>query len=414
MSADDTHVLVSGRWDSCLAVVDIKAALDPSGHDNDLAVISRPRVTPDIIARDGTPGCGLPVSLAVSERRRRVFVVNHAGCVPPQATETMPHGHPGAVAVLDLDVLLDRTSDRALLALVPTETAGPVGCALTPDESLLLVTSAEGHGSEDGGHLITTFDIEAGRVIAQASLRTSAASPTAHPSPHPDFGHFPNPNGIALTSAQGGLVFTANGGTDDMSILRMADVAAGSRDAEIARVPVDTGPFGLAVSPDGALVAVANRESMHSGREGNSVSLIDIASAVAAPQRPRVATVRVGTDRADQPTRPVMLTFSPDGRFVFVTCLRTGTLSRIDVSDALGGGRGEDRRIVLRTADASPPAPRGVHLSSAGRYLLVCGGLRGESGSSTLWILDPSSFAELGRIRGVGNESYLLTSIRLA
>jgi DNA-binding beta-propeller fold protein YncE len=414
MSADDTHVLVSGRWDPWLAVVDLASALDPSCRDTDHAVIGRARVTPDVVARDGTrvPGCGLPVSLAVSQRRRRVLVVNHAGSTPSEATETMPHGHPGAVAILDLDVLLEGKPDQALLALIPTETAGPVGCVLTEDEDLLLVTSAEGHGAEDGGYLITTLDIESGRVVAQAPLRTGAGKPTLHPSPHPDFGRFPNPNGIAITSAQGGLVLTANGGTDSISILRLADVVAGKEDAEIAHILVDSGPFGLAVSPDGALAAVANRESMRSGREGNSVSLIDIASAVAAPQRPRIVTVRVGTDHADQPTRPVTLAFSADGRFVFVTCLRTGTLSRIDVRDALGGGRGEDKRIVLQTADGSPPCPRGVHLSSGGRYLLVSGGLRGKSGSSTLWILDPQSLAELGRVRGVGNESYLLTSTR--
>src|SRR5688572_17690287 len=165
MSADDTHVLVSGRWDPWLAVVDLALALDPSFRDTDRAVIGRARVTPDVVAKDGIriPGCGLPVSVAVSERRRRVFVVNHAGCALPEATGAMPHGHPGAVAVLDLDALLEGKPDQALLALIPTETAGPVGCVLTEDEDLLLVTSAEGHGAEDGGHLITTLDIESGR-----------------------------------------------------------------------------------------------------------------------------------------------------------------------------------------------------------------------------------------------------------
>jgi DNA-binding beta-propeller fold protein YncE len=415
MSGDDTHVLVCGRWDPWLSVVDLEAALDPSRCNGGRAVIGHARVTPDIAATDGTriPGCGLPVSVAVAKRRRRIYVVNHSGCEPPEATAAMPHGHPGAIAVLDLDAVLERNEDNALLALIPTGTAGPVGCALSEDESLLLVSSAEGHGTEDGGHLITTVDIEAGRVIAQAPLRRSAERPAGHPSPHPDFGHFPNPNGIAITPAHGGLVLTANGGTDSVSILRMADVVAGRPDAEIAQVPVDSGPFGLAVSPDGALAAVANRESMRSGREGNSISLIDVASAIATP-RPRITTVRVGADRADQPTRPVTLAFSADGRFVFVTCLRTGTLSRIDVPDAMSGGRGEDRRSVLQTADGSPPAPRGVHVSPGGRHLLVCGGQRGKSGSSTLWIVDPSSFAERGRVQGVGNEAYLLTSARSA
>ncbi|MGE0003980.1 MAG: lactonase family protein [Parvibaculaceae bacterium] len=414
MPADDTHVLVTGRWDPWLAVVDIAAALDPFAHDRDRAVVGRARVTPDVAAGNGArvPGCGLPVSLAVSQRRRRVFVVNHAGAARPEATQAMPHGHPGAVAVMDLDALLEAKPDSALLALIPTETAGPVGCALTGNEDLLLVTSGEGRGSEDGGHLITVLDVETGRIVAQTPLRTDAATPAAHPSPHADFGRFPNPNGIAVTSAHGGLAFTANGGTDSVSILRLSDVTDGRRDSEIARIAVDTGPFGLAASPDGALLAVANRESMRSGREGNTVSLIDVASAIAAPERPRTVSVRVGADRSDQPSRPVAVAFSADGRFVFATCLRTGTLSRIDVATALAGGDGEDRRIALRSADGNASCPRGVHLSSSGNYLFVCGGARGESGSSTLWILDPESLRELARIRGVGNESYLLTSIR--
>jgi DNA-binding beta-propeller fold protein YncE len=263
----------------------------------------------------------------------------------------------------------------------------------------MLVTSAEGEGSEDGGFLINVFSLPEGRLERGFPLRHEG-NPSARPSPDAGFGGFPNPNGIAVTAAHGGLVFTANGGTDDVAVLRLQALLDGEPDAEIARVAVPSGPFGLALNAAGTLLAVANRESVRTGVEGNTVSIIDTG------KHEIVATVLVGTDDPAIPSRPTGVAFSPDGSILFVTCMRTGTLSCVHVAEALAGGRAGWRRVQLE-------APRGVLVTPDGRFVVVTGGFRGEPRSGALWILDAETLAEMGRVSGVGNEPYFLEAFAI-
>ena len=101
-------------------------------------------------------------------------------------------------------------------------------------------------------------------------------TPVPHSAPHASFGCFPDTNGVVLSPRRGGHLFTANGGSDDVSVINVTRALAGDAGAEVARIPVGVGPWGIAVSPDGGLVAVANRESARTGVEGNTVSLIDV------------------------------------------------------------------------------------------------------------------------------------------
>ena len=50
-----TLILASGRWDNNIAVIDVDAALKPANDATDRAVLSRPRVTPDV---QGAPASG--------------------------------------------------------------------------------------------------------------------------------------------------------------------------------------------------------------------------------------------------------------------------------------------------------------------------------------------------------------------
>jgi DNA-binding beta-propeller fold protein YncE len=243
------------------------------------------------------------------------------------------------------------------------------------------------------------FSLPDFRFVRGVALRHEG-SPSPRPSPDAGFGGFPNPNGIAVTQAHGGLVFTANGGTDDVSVLRLQALLDGEPDAEIARIAVPSGPFGLALNADGTLLAVANRESARTGVEGNSVSIIDTGKQAV------VATVLVGTDDPAVPSRPTGLAFSHDGALLFVTSMRTGTVSCIDVPDALAGGRGERQRVQLE-------APRGVLVTTDGRFVIVAGGFRGEPRSGMLWILDASTLSEAGRVSGVGNEPYFIEALAI-
>lgn len=408
------YILVSGRWDNDVAVVSLDAALDPANRGTPRAVVSRPRVTPDVLVSGAkVRACGLPVSIAVAPHLGRVFVVNHTGAVTPDAAARMPHGHPGTVAVLDLVEALSPVNDGglgAIVATVPVGAGGPVGCALTPDGRHLLVTSGEGDGTEDGGHVIAAMDTGTCEIPRHHALRHKGL-PSKRPSPHPRFGGFPNPNGIAVTQAHGGLVFTANGGTDDVMIAQLADVLAEKPGGDAIRIPVGCGPFGLDVSADGSLLAVANREDARTGAEGHSVTIIGVEAALDSPQDGVIAHVPVGGSSA---SRPMTVAFSPDGLALFVVCFRTGTLSRIDVAEVVSGGGRERPCVKLESTDGRPACPRGVHVTSDGRLVLVAGGARGESGSSQLWIFDAATLANVGHVTNVGNESYLLTSVAIS
>ena len=405
--------IISGRWDNNVAVVSLERALDPSNHGTPRAIVSRPRVTPDIDDHGArVPASGQPVSVAVTADGRRAFVVNHSGQVTPAQAAAFQHGHPGTVTVLDIAKAVDPASDgtlNAVEAFVPLGIAGPVGCVLTPDQRWLAITSAEAPGREDGGctvALLDTATLKVWRTVAQP-LRRPDAIPSPHPAPHESYGAFPDANGIAVSPRHGGLLFTANGGTDDVSVISVAAALTDDAGAEIARVAVEAGPFGIAVSPDGKLIAVASRESARTGVEGGTVSLIDVDRAVAHDPGAEIARVLVGTDSAGLPTRPFGIAFTPDGKRLVVTAFRANSVSLIDVERALAGA-GEAARLALFTPDGGPSRPRGVAITPDGRYAAIVGAAKGAARSSMLWIVALDSMEVAGLVTGVGNESYFL------
>lgn len=412
---DEAHFLVSGRWDNDVALVSLTRALEPRNFGTNAAIVNHLRVTPDIEADGGrVPASGQPVSIAVPSAGDVAFVVNHSGTVTPKEAAAFQHGHPGTITVLNLAKAFDPASNGtldAVEAIIPTGTAGPVGCVVTPDQRFVAVTSAEAPGCEDGGATVTLIDIERRSVARQIAqpVRRSAATPSLHAGPHESFGAFPDANGIAASPRHGGLLFTANGGTDDVSVISLAALDRGD-ESEIARIPVEAGPFGIAVSPDGDLVAVASRESARTGVEGRTVSFIDVERAAAGSADAEVARILVGTDSVDTATRPFAVAFTPDGKRVVASAFRSNTVSLIDVADALADRRGESSRLTLSAPDG-PGRPRGIALTADGRYAAVVGAAKAGPRSSMLWIIDLDTFEVAGLVTGVGNESYFLAAL---
>ncbi|MEM9781761.1 MAG: hypothetical protein AAF899_04720 [Pseudomonadota bacterium] len=413
------HLIVSGRWDNNVAIVDLEAALRPENDGTDAAVISRPRVTPDVDTDgDGipdAPASGQPVAVAVDAGRRLGYVVNHSGGATPAAAAAYQHGHPGLVTVLDLTKALDPAHDGTLGAVdafVSTGRTGPVGPALAPDARHLLVNCGEAAESEDGGAEITVIDTETRSAVASIALRENAdhpaEGPSKHDAPHPSFGRYPNPTGMVISPLRGGVVFTGNGGFSDITVIDLQAGLAGSPEAEINRVAIETGPFGMALSADGTLVAAAARESMSTPFEGRTVSIIDVSRAADGGGDAEVARVRVGSDDPGEATRPFGVAFTPDGRHLVASCFRSNTISVIDVADALGGRPAE----VLRIRPPDPPGgqarPRGIVV--VGRYACVIGGAKTGPGSSLVWLLDLERGEIAATVTSVGNESYFLAA----
>ncbi len=415
MGGAGPYLFVSGRWDNVVSIVDVPMAMQPGNNGTAAAIVSRVRVTPDIDA--DTPASGQPVNLVIAADRRRAYVVNHSGRATPAAAAAFQHGHPGLIAVLDVAKALEPSNSgttKAIEDFIETGTAGPVGIALTPDQTHLVVSSAEAGGREDGGRQITLIDTASRQVVRQIVQALaddgleSPPQPSPHPAPHQTFGHFPNANGVGVSPLDGGTILAGNGGTDDVSVISLARALRGDPGAEVARVPVQAGPFGVAVSPDGRLAAIANRESARTGIEGNTISLIDVARAAGGAGRAEVARIRIGTDRTDEATRPFAVAFTPDGRKVVATCFRSNTVSLVDVEKALGGETAEERRVRFATPEGGPGRPRGLVMLPDGAHAAIIGGAKGAPGSSLVWIVDLETLAPRACVTGVGNESYLL------
>jgi DNA-binding beta-propeller fold protein YncE len=407
--------LVSGRWDNTIALVELARALDPANHGTPNAIVARVRVTPDIDSGRGVadaPASGQPVSVAVAADGCTAYVVNHSGLATEAAATACQHGHPGTITVVDLARAFDPANagtTNPIVGIIPTGTAGPVGIAITPDQKFLAVSSAEAAGREDGGREVTLIDAASRAVVRRIALaHDRGAEPCRHPAPHQDFGRFPNPNGVAVSPYGGGTLFTANGGTDDVSVVDLTRALADDAGAEVNRIAVEAGPFGVAASADGKLVAVASRENARTGREGRTVSLIDVVRAASGEMQTELARVGVGSDGTGKGTRPFAVAFTPDAGSVIATCFRANTISCLDVDRALRGEAAEVARLTPMDPAGGPAQPRGIAVTPDGRYAAVTGGAKGKAGSSVLWIVDLGRFEIAACVTGVGNESYLL------
>ncbi len=423
--AKGPFLLVSGRWDNTVLVVDVQKAMDPANDGTPNAIVNRVRVTPDIDAKGtgakDTPASGQPVNVVLSPDNRYAYIVNHSGSVTPAAAAAFQHGHAGTVTVLNVAKALDPANNmtlNAVEAIIPTGNFGPVGLAVTPDGRHALVSGSEGDGDEDGGGVVTVIDLPARTVLRHVELAFGKPGfpcpppKIAHAGPHTSFGCFTDTNAVVMSPRHGGVVFTANGGTDDVSVLDVKRALAGAAGAEMARIPVAVGPWGLAVSPDGGLIAVANREDARTGVEGNTISIIDVDKAVAAAKDAEVARLLVGTNNPAVQSRPFGVAFSPDGKLLLASNFRTNNLSFIDVTKAIAGESGAElARLTLTTPSGAPSRPRGIVFTPDGRYAAVTGAPRGATGSGVLWIVDVAARKAVSRVTGMGNETYLLALV---
>ena len=430
--SQSTYVLATGRRLPYLYAVSLDGALAPANNNTPNAIVSRAKVALDRL--DGQL-LGDPANLIVSEDGGAVYVVNHHGAI--DNVEFRQHGGRGQIAVLDVDDVLDPGNDKTANALRRQLDSGGFGAlGVIPLPDMLIVANAENHLTEDGGNRITFIDRRTGSLRGTVELALGSpgfacaeypvpyVAPYGPPrnlavlSPDPGWGCFPNPNGLALGRSSDGnaYVFSANGGTNDVSVISLARALAGDRLAEIGRIPMQIGPWGITATPDGRHIIVANGGSGREKRAGNTISIISVDRASAGVADAEVARILVGTDDPRQQTHPLIPSVTPDGREVIVPNVRADNVSIVDLRMALAGDPGaEVARIPLTRADRRPARPKGSAVSSDGRYAVISGGPAAEPFSQEhghVYVIDFRSRSVVGTVTGVGNDPYALAIVR--
>jgi DNA-binding beta-propeller fold protein YncE len=182
---------------------------------------------------------------------------------------------------------------------------GALGVVLLSE--MLVIANAENNLTEDGGNRITFVDRRTGSLRGMVELALGSPGfdcpdyPVPHVAPYgpppdravlspdPRWGCFPDPNGLALGRAGNGdlYVFSANGGTNDVSVIDLARALQVDPNAEIGRVRTQLGPWGITATPDGRHIIVAN-----GGSQGRAAT-----ARRPWPGRPRAGLPRVAYSR---------------------------------------------------------------------------------------------------------------------
>ena len=433
-----SYILVAGRRDPRIYAIDFEAALRPENNNTPNAIVSRSLVGPRRL--DGAL-LGDPANIVLSADQRTAYVMNHHGSIVN--AEFLQHGGRANISIMTVDRMLRREfddTDKAVEKVVDAGWFGGVGLIALGNR--LIASSSEGWLAVDGSNRISIIDIASGALVGQIEmpltgpgtrqLKTDcAAFPVPFKSPTPpattyafqgpsrDFGCWPNPQFIAIGNGSDGkrYLVSGNGGTHDVSIMDLEKALAGASVVEVApRVPIQGGPFGIAASPDGKLIAVTSRQNNIAGIEGNTISLIDVDRARQGLPGAERARVLVGADRPDQPTRPFSVAWTPDGRVV-VANFRTNIVSVVDVRMALAGqGVAEVARIGLDRPDGASARPKIVTVTRDGRYAVVTGGddtLAASTKTATgmAYVIDLHTLGVAAQVTGVGIDPYGVTVV---
>jgi len=442
--ADKTYILATGRRDPRMYAIDLEKALRPENNNTPNAIVSRSKVALDGL--NGRP-LGDSANIAISEDGKTAYVVNHHGAIDND--EFLQHGGRGNIAVMNIRKMIKRKHDNTADALerhIDSGHFGAVGIVLLKD--MFIIGNAESHLTEDGGNRITFVDRKTGSLRGAVDLAlgdpagircpnypvpftspggpptfqspegpfvhsNGALSPVPLLSPHPSWGCFPDPNGVTLAKARNGkrYLYTANGGTDDISVIDLDAALAGSKSAEIGRIPTQIGPWGIATSPNGLWVVAANRESQRVAFEGNTISIIDVENPLVEARR-----MLVGTSDPNVQTRPFIPSFTPTGKEIIVPNFRANNVSIVALEKAIHGDPGaEVARIPLTRTDGRPARPKGSAVTSDGRYAVISGGPRVTSvpfvPSGMVYIIDLKKRQVVGTVTGVGNDPYGLAVV---
>ncbi|HLH97455.1 MAG TPA: YncE family protein [Xanthobacteraceae bacterium] len=427
------YAFVTGRRDPRIYAIDLSAALKAANNNTDKAIISRNLVGPRRL--DGVL-LGDPANIVLSQDGKTAFVMNHHGQV--SNSEFLQHGGRASVSIMDVKKMLEKSSDntdKAVEKVIDGGWFGGVGVLALGNPDLLITSASEGWMSEDGSNRITFLDPKTGAFVGQIQmamkdthqLRTGCpdievpwhnnpAPVNVHLAPSKDFGCWPDPESLAIGKGSDGkqYLFAGDAGTEDVAVMDLGRALKGEPVVEIApRIPVQSGPFGIAASPNGKYIAVTSRETnLEDDNEGNTISIIDVDLARQGKPGAEAARVQVGSDDPKGHTRPFAVAWTPDGKQIVVANFLTNNLSVVDLEKALAKEPGaEVARIPLTRNDGQPARPKGLALTGDGHYAVVAGGANSIKKSATdltgtAFAVDLQKKAQAATVTGVGIDPY--------
>jgi DNA-binding beta-propeller fold protein YncE len=428
------YAFVTGRRDPRIYAIDLGAALKPANNNTDKAIISRTLVGPRRL--DGVL-LGDPANIVLSTDGKTAYVMNHHGAV--SNAEFMQHGGRASVSIMDVRKMLQKSSDNTDAAVQKVADGGwfgGVGILHLAGPDLIVVSASENWLGEDGSNRITFIDPKSGSFVGQIQMPVAGKGvrqlnpncapydvpwkhgpPPAyvHEAPSKDFGCWPDPESLAIGKGGDGksYLFSGNAGTDDVAVMDLGRALKGEPVVEVGqRIPVQSGPFGIAASPNGKLIAVTARESGQMDFEGNTISIIDVDLARQGMPGAEAARVQVGTDDPKGETRPFAVAWTPDGKQIVVANFRANNVSIVDVEMALAKKPGaEIARIALARNDKEPARPKGVAVTADGRYAVVAGGNNTIKASvtnmtGTAFVIDLQKKAVAATVANVGIDPY--------
>ncbi|HEY3302127.1 MAG TPA: YncE family protein [Candidatus Binatia bacterium] len=411
--------VVAGRRDKELIVVDLQQALEAKNSGTANAVSARVPVgslpSAVLAGPDGRTAyvvnhAGAADQDAINRAEKPLF----------------QHGHRGSVTIVDISKAAP-TPSRAVAATVDTGGFGPVGIALSADRKRLFVANSEGDlgvsgntpATEFGGHTVAILDHEQAMKNPKAAVLGTIDLGTT---PDSKTGCLSNPNAIALSPDEK-FLFVAEGGGRSVAVV---DVIARSvvHRVEVGEGPWG---MALLPKGETLVVSNRERcPAGEKDPEGHTISFISVAKAIAKDPKAEMRRMMVGSNDPAKPSRPFGLAASPDGRWLAVANFRTNDISLVDVDKTLAGQTGaEAARVPLKRPDGQAARPRGVAFTPDGKHIVATGGpiIRAADKnivprSGTMWIIeaglaltDPAK-AVVATVSGVGNEPYLVDIVK--
>jgi len=342
-------------------------------------------------------GCATNAPIATSDAVQAAGQLGIPVPGHPFGVVVSPDGHwlfvtlqsSGAQSVDGIAVLHRDNQQVRLLRVIPLQS--PAGLTITHDGDLLLVAAADGVAFVD------------------ASLAETG-------SPHAVLGSVHDGDGagtIEVTLSQDeryAFATDENAGTVSVLDVQLARSAGYTSHVLIGQIPVDLGPVGITLSPDGNFLYITSEiarpaigwtnfpliaaSSLGLINATGTLTVVDVARAEHDPMHAVVSRVAAGCN-------PVRVALSPDGTMAWVTARASNAVLTFSTSRLLN-----DSGHALLASTPTGPLPVGIILIDHGAVAVIANSNRRVGGQSpqTISLIDTAAVraghaATLGKVR---------------